>query len=392
MSLFAALIVAAVAVAAPPREISQDRELKEIDLSGWDCLNRMEGTAKTDDGRERNRLKNRSMPASIPGGGREFDLPAFVKYVAQFDSETKGKRRKDLGASEKKQLDELEGQIVSLTGYLVIAYSGPPESTNCGSVDFHDWHLELFEKPADHAPRIGDPTPIVCEPTPRTQTALYRDGVRLQSLAGFIRAPDMTIEPTGHKALKIRVTGYLMWDDDHNGRADIGPTIRRVEANGYHQPWRATAWEIHPVLKIEPLEKPIPPSQSAPLPATTPAASSPISPAVSPASTSPPVTEESTPASPAPPFDPTASGGTSISLPRATLPPISTTPLPVSTTTPLPQEFVTVTQAVKIKIPYGETILPAGLKLPVVSRDAQTVTVQYMGAKHAIPVGSTDSP
>ena len=142
-------------------------------------------------------------------------------------------------------------------------------------MDFHDWHLELFEKPHDHAPRIGDPTPIICEITPHAQNALFRDNVRMQALAGFIRAPDMTIEPTGHPARKIRVTGYLLWDDEHNGSADVGTTIRSFQANGYHNPWRSTAWEIHPVIKIEAVDAPavLPvasPSSTPPVPAASP--------------------------------------------------------------------------------------------------------------------------
>jgi hypothetical protein len=34
---------------------------------------------------------------------------------------------------------------------------------------FHDWHLEIFKSPSDHAPHVGDPTPIICEVTPRTE-------------------------------------------------------------------------------------------------------------------------------------------------------------------------------------------------------------------------------
>jgi hypothetical protein len=73
--------------------------------------------------------------------------------------------------------------------------------------------------------RSGDPTPIICEITPRTERSLYREGIRIQSLTGFFRLQDKTFQPTRHKAQKIRVTGYLMWDDDHNGSADVGSTI-----------------------------------------------------------------------------------------------------------------------------------------------------------------------
>ncbi len=332
------LLVVPLCFAERPR-ISEDRELKEIDLSGWDCRERLGGTAKTDDGVERNRLKNREAATVAGAAPKSMDTAAFLRHVGTLDAQTQGKRRKDLSPAEKAELDKLEQQLVSFTGYLVLAYAGPPESTNCGSSDFHDWHLEVFAEPSDHPPRPGDPTPIICEITPRTQNALFRDGVRLQSLAAFIRAPDLSHEPTGHPARKIRITGNLLWDDDHNGTADVGPTIRTVAANKYHNPWRATAWEIHPVVKIELLDDtgPAPAGdQSAPAPSAAPSAS----------------------------------------------------PAAAASAAPAP-EFVTLTRPVKIKIPYGETVLPRGLSLPVVSRSGQGITVQYLGKPQLIPLTAT---
>ena len=111
---------------------------------------------------------------------------------------------------------------------------------------------------------------------------------------------------------------------------------------GTHHPWRSTAWEIHPALKIELTDAPLP-------------------------------TQMATP----PPAQPTLTVATA----AVPIPPPSTPP---------PQQFVTITQALKIKIPYGETILPRGLKLPVLSHDAQTVTVKYMGGTQVLPIGATD--
>jgi hypothetical protein len=336
-----AMLVSGVAIGARPT-ISEDRELKELDLAGWDCRDLLEGTARTPDGVERNRLKNRSGVDLAGINVKPMDTAAFLQHVAGFDAQTKGTRRKDLSAEQRRQLDPLEKQIVSFVGYLVLAYAGPPETTNCASTDFHDWHLELFDKPLDHAPQIGDPTPIICEITPRTQSAIYRDNIRVQTLAGFIRAPDLTIEPTGHTARRIRVTGYLLWDDEHNGSADVGTTIRSIGANKYHQPWRSTAWEIHPVIKIEALD------------------AGPVLPTVSPSS-APPV--------------PAPSPKTISALPPSS---------------PPQRQFVTITQPVRIKIPYGETVLPRGVKLAVVSHDAKTVTVRYLDGTYAIPIASTD--
>jgi len=353
LSLALALFTSANAIAARPT-ISEDRELKEIDLAGWDCRDRLEGTAKTPDGVERNRLKNRSAIDLSALNIKPFETASFLEHVAEFDAKTKGKRRKKLAPEERQQLDALEKQLVSFTGYLVLAYAGPPETTNCGSTDFHDWHLELFEKPLDHAPQAGDPTPIICETTPRTQSAIFRHNIRLQALAGFIRAPDLTIEPTGHAARKIRVTGYLLWDDEHNGKADVGTTIGPAGANGYHRPWRSTAWEIHPVIKIEVLD-----TVSASPSATA-----------SPASPTPAPSAKTTPA-------------------LAISPTLAASPTVAASPRPQPQ-FVTVTEPVKIKVLYGETVIPRGAKLRVVSHNGKTVTVHYLDGAYAVPISSTD--
>src|SRR3954470_19436421 len=113
-------LVAATASSQGPRRISEDRELKELDLSGWDCLNEMGGSAKTEDGVARNRGKNR---APVPLAGLnipKFDTALFLRNVSAFDAMTKGKRRKDLGSAQLQQLGAMEKQLVSLTAYLVI--------------------------------------------------------------------------------------------------------------------------------------------------------------------------------------------------------------------------------------------------------------------------------
>lgn len=313
------------------KPISQDRDLLEIDLSTWKCLDRLGGTARAPDTVERNQLKNRSAIKLKDVKVLALDWSEFMRHVAASDAETSGKRRKNVTEEEKEEIDALEKQIVSLTGYLVLAYAGPPESTNCSVIDFHDWHLEIFNKPLDHPPQPGDPTPIICEITPRTQNELYRAGVRIQELAAFFRRPDVTYESTGHAAQKVRLTGYLLWDDEHNRPQDVGMWISSVARNRYHNPWRATAWEIHPVMKIERVT------------AGEPASSSPLSSA-------------------------------------------ATTPTPAAT----PQRIVTILRQTKIRVPYGETVLPRGMRLPIVSRDEETVTIEYLGGKYAVPIESTD--
>jgi hypothetical protein len=248
VSLGAAILVT-VSLAAI--QTTDDTELRDLDLTGWDCANQFEGTGQSPDARERNRMKNR-WPVSLSAFTVEpLDTAAFLKKARECDSRLQRTHRSELTAAQKDQLDSYENQIVSLTGWLVLAYAGPPETSNCASPIFHDWHFEIFENPSDHTPQIGDPTPIICEITPRTEQRIYRDNVRLKSLTGFFRLLDLSYKATGHKAQKVRVTGYLLWDDEHNGSADVGSTVQWFSKNGFHHPWRSTAWEIHPVMKME---------------------------------------------------------------------------------------------------------------------------------------------
>lgn len=50
-----------------------------------------------------------------------------------------------------------------------------------------------------------------------------------------------------------------------------------------------------------------------------------------------------------------------------------------------PSRFIILTEAVKIRIAYGETTLPVGMRLAVVSNDATSVRVSYMGEIQSIP-------
>jgi hypothetical protein len=342
----------ATSVEAQRRRISEDRDLKEIDLSSWDCLNKLEGTAKNPETAERNKLKNRSVPAQIPAKILKLDFAGFQKYVAAFDNQTKGRKRSEIGGAQKQPLPGLENQLVELTAYLGAFYAGPPESTNCGSADFHDWHLEVFAKPPTRAPEPGDPTAIVCEITPRTQNAIFKDGIRLQDLGGFFRDFQVNSEKTGHPARLVRLTGYLLWDDEHNGTADVGESVRTIAPNKFHNPWRKTAWEIHPVIKIEPadggvVEKTKPDAAATPVPSPATATETAATPTIAP----------------------------------------TTTPEPA---TKAPGTLVTVVQPIQLQLPTGNVLIPAGTKFRVRSSNAQVVNVEYLGSVYPVPLEYTD--
>jgi len=72
--------------------------------------------------------------------------------------------------------------------------------------------------------------------------------------------------------------------------------------------------------------------------------------------------------------------------------PISAAPPPAlvsnPSTSPSSSGFVVLTQPVKVKIAYGETVLPAGMKLPVVSSDATSIRIKYMGELQTIPIAA----
>jgi hypothetical protein len=247
-------LVALMFVLAAFSRTSLIYDLRDVDLSGWDCLTKPGGLARTEDGIERNRQKNRSAIDLTGIKVNEFDTFGFLTQVADYNRQLGKKHRRLLTPPQKEQLVAFENQVVSLTGWLVLAYQGIPESTNCRSHYFLDWHLELSPAPADHPAQVGDATPIICEITPRTESLLYRSGVRVQQLAAFIRLADNTFSRTSIKPHKVRVTGYLFWDDEHNREdSDVGSFIQWFSKEGYHHPWRSTAWEIHPVLKIEDL-------------------------------------------------------------------------------------------------------------------------------------------
>jgi hypothetical protein len=244
--------IVVTALARPDQMDTEKTELRDLDVTGWECTS--DGNAQTQEVKERNQAKNRSRLNLSAFRIETLDTAAFLKKVREYDSRLKSHYRSELTAAQKSQLNSFENQIVSLTGWLVLAYATAAEAANCGSTDFHDWHLEIFETQLDHAPEVGDSTPIICEITPRTEQAIYRDGVRVQALSGFLRLVDVTYRSTGHTAKKVRVTGFLMWDDDHNRSADVGSTIQYFSEDGFHHPWRSTAWEIHPVMKVEVLE------------------------------------------------------------------------------------------------------------------------------------------
>lgn len=82
------------------------------------------------------------------------------------------------------------------------------------------------------------------------------------------------------------------------------------------------------------------------------------------------------------------SGSDANAQPASTTPTHPTESQAVSPTPTPQQHFVTITTPVPIKIPYGASVLPRGMKLPVVSRTETAVRVRYMEANYDVPLSS----
>ena len=55
---YAVAFLIGVSTTTQPTSTAQLPELRDLDLNGWDCLTKLEGAAKTQDGQERNRQKS----------------------------------------------------------------------------------------------------------------------------------------------------------------------------------------------------------------------------------------------------------------------------------------------------------------------------------------------
>jgi hypothetical protein len=110
-----------------------------------------------------------------------------------------------------------EKRAVQITGFLLAAKHEGPESCNCHSDEFRDYHVWVGNT-ADED-RSGA---MVVEIAPRVGSTHPSWGTKIVGLA--------------KTRAKVRISGWLMLDQEHPEQ--IGKT-------------RATLWEIHPVMNIE---------------------------------------------------------------------------------------------------------------------------------------------
>ena len=113
---------------------------------------------------------------------------------------------------------EEERRGIRVTGYLIHAKESGPESCNGYSDSLRDYHIWIGNNPTDDK-RSG----MIVEITPRWK--VVHPEWRLHIM-----------EKLASKHVPVRVTGWLMWDEEHPD--EVGKS-------------RLTQWEIHPVTDFE---------------------------------------------------------------------------------------------------------------------------------------------
>ncbi len=137
-----------------------------------------------------------------------------------------------------KDLQAVESQSVVLEGYLALAKDGGQEGTNCKSPTRKDVHMEIVGTDTED-PKSNRGQHAITEVTPWFGEAITAwTKVTIGSYAAYVDgySGNMLRPPT-----KIRVYGWLFYDEAHVSDGSIGQ-------------WRGTAWEIHPITRIEVFE------------------------------------------------------------------------------------------------------------------------------------------
>jgi hypothetical protein len=170
-----------------------------------------EGDAKKDKERELN-VKKRRM--TVPS---QFDSRVtLAAMLAPGDDTTRW--------------DEQKGGVIQ--GYVAEVKPGEAESVNCHTKDpqYKDTHIVLTTEPLSN----DESKYVIVEVTPQWRAQMAQSG------------EDWSTN-TLHKKLLgrwIQVTGWLMFDVEHKAQSTN-------TSSGRGKVWRGTAWEIHPITKIE---------------------------------------------------------------------------------------------------------------------------------------------
>jgi len=132
-----------------------------------------------------------------------------------------------------------------IEGYVVSVSSGPLEAANCYCS--RDMHIMIGPRP-DASPREQ----IVLEVTPRTRAITTVGPLHSPpspsnaKTSKGVLLPDWFLETLQRELIgqRVRFEGWLLFDYSHAAESEN-------MAPGRANNWRATAWELHPITKIE---------------------------------------------------------------------------------------------------------------------------------------------
>jgi len=170
------------------------------------------GDAQRQQEQQLNLLKNRTAmptPADIDGGVTLQAMLAPGNDMNRFD----------------------ERKAATITGFVVTVHMGGIETVNCHSTgeDFRDTHIDVALTP--NASVVHH---VIVEVTPRVRAMMAQQGIDW-------RTPALAQQLVGHR---VTFTGWLMNDIEHKGQS-------KNTAPNNPNDWRATTWEIHPVMAIQ---------------------------------------------------------------------------------------------------------------------------------------------
>ena len=208
--LLLALIAALIWYANSAKKISPVRELAvapetiggfDVDGTGGDAL--------------LNREKNRyTTPLDI----EDMTVAQIEAIPASVLDESERKKRMNWAGPAEDYVEKEERRGVRVTGYLIRAKESGDESCNGYSEALHDYHIWISD-----APTSDKASGMIVEVTPRWKSVRPQWQLR-------------TFEKLSNDHAKVRVTGWLMWDEEHPD--EVGKS-------------RGTQWEIHPVTNVE---------------------------------------------------------------------------------------------------------------------------------------------
>jgi hypothetical protein len=172
---------------------------------------------------DKNLNKRKNIKAAPTGAAEDMTIAEIKALEDPVEGFKKGDKRDKLTALG-------EGKLIRVVAQALVVRTGSKESCNCGltGAGNTDNHIVLID-PADDSPSLEDdePNSVTAEFTPRVRK-------KLPELSRTTLKPLIDDAPNG--ALKVRVTGLLMFDSEHS----LGHHLKRHNN-----------WEIHPIFLME---------------------------------------------------------------------------------------------------------------------------------------------